>query len=77
MTTLRSFRTLTLAAAPVLLLAPVHPAEDRGGGARMAFGSVTTGAAKPTAPPVVRDHRERPTWSRQRCGLQACPWRSR
>jgi hypothetical protein len=75
MTPLQSFRTLTLAAATGLLLAPVHQAEARGGGARTAFGSVTTGTVKLTAAPVVRDHRKVLRWS-DRCHGFHC-WKPR
>jgi hypothetical protein len=77
MTTRPTPRVLALAAAvtSLLLLAPLHQAEARGGGARTAFGSVTTGTVKLTAAPVVRDHREVLRWS-DRCHGFHC-WKPR
>lgn len=59
MTTLSTSARLAVAAAMTLLLAPVHNAEAKSGNMRMAFGAVTTGTAKPTQPPLIRDHRRR------------------
>lgn len=62
------------ACAVTLVALAVHPAEA---GPRHSFNSQATSTAKSSLSPVMRDHRARPAWSRQRCGLQACPWRPR
>ncbi len=65
---------LATACAVTLVALAAHPLEA---GPRHGFKGQAADTAKSSLSPVMRDHRARPAWSRQRCGLEACPWRPR